>query len=529
MKKGLILITIACQMTLSAGSWGPPINIYTDNPAGTPAVGIDSNGNAVIGYSWIQGQNANAGATQLINGVPMNTIAFPVGPNSGSVNTLNIAVNAIGNATMIWTEFDGVTSTDFIRSSSLLSGTWSSPASLSDPSIESVQTNALPGITIDSTNGSIGIWVPFNNTNSNTNVSYDLYSSGSWGGETNLSTPSTDFINIAFVSGSPTGQAFALWPNTGLFQLQGAYFDGSSWTGNLDISSDLNTNCLAPIAVSMNSSNDALLLWNNNIAGGLSSILFSGGSYGTAKTVFVPSGAQVVQAAAVALDNVGDGAAVWVAYDGGTFTASLYFASYISETWGVPILLDQLVGDMVALSFPNIGLGGNGNAVLVWQRTNQDTTTGVMASFMTKGATVAPSPTLLSTDTTDGQNPYLAVNSSEQAVACWQNGSFLGTAIQAAIGFSSAPTPPLNLSGSQKKNRFATQYDRVNVLNWDASADPTVVNYFVFRNGTQIGTVSANSVLTYQDHNRSKQTIFYEVTAVNASGSQSDPVSVYIP
>jgi hypothetical protein len=185
---------------------------------------------------------------------------------------------------------------------------------------------------------------------------------------------------------------------------------------------------------------------------------------------------------------------------------------------------------MTGLLSPNIGLDGNGNAVVAWQRTNQDTTTAVMTSDMAKGATVAPTPTLLSTDTTDGQAPYLAVNSSGQAVVSWQNGSFLGTAIQAAInGLNTGPTPPLNLSGRQIKNRFVTQIDRVNILNWNASNDPSVVEYYVFRDGTQIGIVSADFPLTYQDHNRSGQTNLYEVTAVNENNSQSDPISISIP
>ena len=220
----------------------------------------------------------------------------------------------------------------------------------------------------------------------------------------------------------------------------------------------------------MNSSNDALLLWNNQSQAGLSSILFSGGVYGTTQQVFVPSGSDLVQSAAVALDDSGDGGAVWVVYDGTMFISSLYFASYVSGSWGTPVLLDQLVGDMAALSYPNIGFDGSGNAVIAWQRTNQDTTTAVMVTSMAKGAIVARSPILLSTDTTDGQAPDLAVNSAGNAVVCWQNGSFLGTAIQASINtFNANPSPPLNLSGRQVKNRFAVQIDRVNILNWNAS------------------------------------------------------------
>jgi hypothetical protein len=279
MKRGLIVLAIVCQMTLSAG-WGPPINVYTDNSAGTSAVGIDSNGNAVIGYTWDSIMTAGIGATQLIDGVPMNTVSFPFATfTSGHANTLNIAVNASGNATFIWTEFNGQSSTAFIRSASFLNGVWSNPVSLTDPSIENIQTNAPPGITIDSVNDSIGLWVPdIPSMSFETNVSYELYSSGTWGVETSLITPTSDFIPSAFLSGSSGGQALAVWPDTGTAVLQGAYFDGMTWTLNLDISDDLSTSCGAPVAVSMNSSNDALILFANQSLGGLSSIPFSPGT-----------------------------------------------------------------------------------------------------------------------------------------------------------------------------------------------------------------------------------------------------------
>jgi hypothetical protein len=534
MRRGLFFAAMFCHIVLFA-DWGPPITVFTqtDTSAGTPAVGIDSSGNAIIGYSWIYFMDSEIGAAQLINGTLTNTVAFPVDTfSAGPAGSLNIAVNPSGNATLIWTEYNAISSTDLIRANSFLNGTWSSPISLTDPSVENISTATFPGITIDNSNDSIGIWVPQNNGSGNYSINYDLYSSGFWEGENDLYSPSGEFIPASYLSGSSSGEAFALWPNTGSGDLQGAYFNGTNWTTYTSISNDLNlTACIPPVAVSMNSSNDALILWDTQMTGAIESVLFSAGMFGMEQQVYLPSGSEVVQSVAVALDDAGDGAAVWIT--GNTAMPpvfSLYFSSYISGNWGLPIVLDQLAGDVVNLSFPNIEVDGDGNAVIAWQRTNEDFTTGVMVSYMAKGAIGAPTPVLLSTDTTDGQAPYLAVNSSGKAIVCWQNGSNPGNSIQVSINYFSADLmPPLNLSGKYVKNRFATQIDRVNILNWDASLDPTVVKYFVFRDGVQIGVVLASSPLTYQDHKRSSKTVLYEVTAVNESNSQSSPISVSIP
>jgi spermidine/putrescine-binding protein len=105
----------------------------------------------------------------------------------------------------------------------------------------------------------------------------------------------------------------------------------------------------------------------------------------------------------------------------------------------------------------------------------------------------------------------------------WQSASI----IEAAVGAFLVPTPPINLTGSQLKNKFASQTDRVNVLNWDASLDPSVQYYFVYRNDVLIGIVPA-SVLQYEDHHQSKKPTEYKVTAVNASNVQSAPVIIVI-
>jgi protocatechuate 3,4-dioxygenase beta subunit len=88
-------------------------------------------------------------------------------------------------------------------------------------------------------------------------------------------------------------------------------------------------------------------------------------------------------------------------------------------------------------------------------------------------------------------------------------------------------SPPRNLEGEVINNRFLLQADRIHHIQWQASQDPTVVSYSVYRNGAFLTAISANSPLMYDDHNRSsKTTDVYSVNSVNASGDVSSSISI---
>ncbi len=91
----------------------------------------------------------------------------------------------------------------------------------------------------------------------------------------------------------------------------------------------------------------------------------------------------------------------------------------------------------------------------------------------------------------------------------------------------SAVASPSNLSGHQKKNRFALQYELFNQLSWSASSSE-IVGYYVYRNGSKIATLNA-STLTYTDHNRKKGgSTTYSVTAFDQVGTESPAISCVI-
>lgn len=133
------------------------------------------------------------------------------------------------------------------------------------------------------------------------------------------------------------------------------------------------------------------------------------------------------------------------------------------------------------------------------------------------------------TQNTICSNPITQPNSTPcslpgcTSVATCQSGMCICTS-------SGGPTPPSGLVGVRIENEFLTQIDYVSHLTWQPSSDPSVVKYYVFRNGTLIATIPASGPFVYNDHNRRKNKAdVYSVVAVNGSGVQSTSISVTVP
>lgn len=90
--------------------------------------------------------------------------------------------------------------------------------------------------------------------------------------------------------------------------------------------------------------------------------------------------------------------------------------------------------------------------------------------------------------------------------------------------------PPTNFKGVFIKNKFATQTNFLHRLTWTSSSDPRVMFYIIYRNGKEIGRVSANGPFQFDDHLRRKnQKDTYTIIAVTADRLESIPISIVVP
>ncbi len=91
---------------------------------------------------------------------------------------------------------------------------------------------------------------------------------------------------------------------------------------------------------------------------------------------------------------------------------------------------------------------------------------------------------------------------------------------------------PSNVDGEQKKCRFPSQTNYVNVLTWDAPVVGEAIAYYeIYRDSLSnlIGTVPGSGPLVFTDPNRKKNVVYtYYIVAVSVSGFTSSPLVVVI-
>jgi hypothetical protein len=88
--------------------------------------------------------------------------------------------------------------------------------------------------------------------------------------------------------------------------------------------------------------------------------------------------------------------------------------------------------------------------------------------------------------------------------------------------------PPSGFTGVRKVNDFIVAEEYFNSLTWTLSVDNEVTNYILKRNGITIATLGATTN-SYEDHNRNPSASdTYTLIAVDASGNESDPLTVTV-
>jgi len=94
------------------------------------------------------------------------------------------------------------------------------------------------------------------------------------------------------------------------------------------------------------------------------------------------------------------------------------------------------------------------------------------------------------------------------------------------------PVPPSDLNGFQKKCKFPSQTNIVNVIQWNPALEGASVTYQIYRDSLThlIATVLGTGPFIYEDHNRHKNKSYtYYIVTVSSSGVPSAPVSITIP
>lgn len=116
---------------------------------------------------------------------------------------------------------------------------------------------------------------------------------------------------------------------------------------------------------------------------------------------------------------------------------------------------------------------------------------------------------------------------SRKMVAAWAN--YPDIFLPFFSTFLTPVAPPSDLVAAACAKSSITGKNVTNVITWTPSPDPSVVSYFLSRDGILIGIIPARGPFVFFDsHVCKNQTYVYTLTAVNGSGDESLPITVTI-
>ncbi len=413
-----MLLLCSCFIHSVEAVWSPLPGITISNPSTfseEQQIGIDASGNATAIWREYDGVHTNIRTANLAKGSSWIANPLPLSSIGGNNTQANpqIAITPSGYAVAIWEEFDGTNSIVRAATRASFSSPWSAPVTLSLPTTSPAQ---IPQIAVDPAGNAVAIWVSFNGT-INQIQGATLAFGGSWSTPVTISSPGVDAF-FPNVSVDAAGNAVAVWtwqafPNF-ITQSASLPFNGS-WTAPVNLSNPAESATQADLEISP--LGYAVAVWQSNNGSDVvieAATLQFGGAW-SAFQVLSTAGSNAFEADVV-VDRVGNAYAVWTQNIGSDFIIQSANLPFGSSIWSTPVGISPIGAFSVD---PDIGVDSAGNAIAVWDRSN-GTDTVIQAAMLPFGGSWS-SPIDLSTAGQTSVLAQIAIDPTGYAVVDWTN------------------------------------------------------------------------------------------------------------
>lgn len=500
-------------------NWSSPPKILSGVSvnASDPQIAIDANGNAVA--VWIE-NNFVKSSTKPVSGnwTPEVTLSAIGASSPCLVSDLN------GNATAIWIE-NGVIK----EATKPHAGTWGSSTTLSSNHASS------PSLSVDNAGDVIAVWV----RNGNLETSTKLFGKN-WQASVKISSTDAASPSIAIGGSGSNTRAVVAWQginNGAKVIFSSTKLISGSWKSK-EVISEFEHNAAQPqVAVDING--NALAIWyaydisGENFANVVvkSAERPSSGGWSNVSSLSAPGIRNPATLVAhVAFDNIGNAIALWnTSFDDETFTIESAVKP-VNGNWSdaVDLVNSNLYAFSASLSATSCGdvlslyMFYNGASMLI--QSIESDINGFLNNFWSVPITIS----------LGSENAFPKIAATLQgnviyAASIWTTFNGVNNSVVASTGSKTLPLPPTNLSVTQNAHNFGVFTEYRNTLSWNASLDPNVIGYLIFRNGVFIEKVGAD-VLQFVDNNQTfNGHARYSVTALCGQNTQSATTSINFP
>ncbi len=477
---GVSLILVACGSdkgnssgTTSGDGWSRPAgladNISPDGEnANDPQVAMGNNGNAII--VWAQhNPDVTANVHEIFKSEyrggswvhPTDLTADNISPATTAGGHLEpqVAMNDSGQAVIVWRGSDGIAFRTFVSDYNMTAtGAWDHPASLTDNLLSAAATDALyQQVAMDNSGNTFVVWQQSNNTNTQIFKSdYNITTVGAWAPIPALSdsplSPDGDNTNNRGLGAAMdnNGNALVAW---GQHDTAGAnrheifqsdynittpgVWNPTAFTDNINFAVG---SAWYP-QVAMNDSGQAVIVWREqNSPGGDFQIyrsdynMTSPGAWSVAVNILAATAGWNADDPQVAIDNNGNAIIVWAQHNPAVSRHEIFKSEYRNGSWDDPAdLNDNISVGGRGAALPQVAMGNNGNAVIVWEQysgstatclTGTDTCKQIFKSEYRSGSWIHPadltSASYISPDGWDASNSQVSMDDSGNAIIVWQ-------------------------------------------------------------------------------------------------------------
>jgi Calcium-binding EGF domain len=191
------------------GGWAAAVLVETTNPghAWNPAIAVDNSGNAMA--VWYQQDVANTGrlsiwANRFSNNAWGSAVLIESSDDGGAAST--VAMDNAGNAIAAWYQYDG--EWDSLYANRYSAGSWGTPQRIETQNVGNART---PAIAMDAAGNATVVWYQHDGTH--TDIWANRYIGGSWisASATLLEGDNTGLAWLPAVAVSSSGSAVAVW------------------------------------------------------------------------------------------------------------------------------------------------------------------------------------------------------------------------------------------------------------------------------------------------------------------------------
>lgn len=444
---GLVGAALVLPPAGAAPTWQPVTNLFADlsaagGSAQTPAVAVDSRGDATAVWTrWNGTQPVVQASTRPAGG----TWSAPVDLAAGrSIFNPQLTVDPAGNATAVWRvrEIDRSVVQTSTRPAG---GVWSAPVDLSvDTSVDLSQPTDVPQVAVDASGIVTATWSRFEAKPSeafkHVVQAATRLTDGTWTAPVDLSVPG-QHARTTDLAVDPAGNATVIWVAGSLVQAA-TRPAGGTWAAPVDLSTIAGPRANPRIVV--DPAGTATAVWGTfTTTYGIQTATRSPGAPWSAPADLSAPGQDTFDTPELAADRRGTVTALWQRHDGSGWIVTSATRP-AGGAWTAPVDLSATGHDAWD---PQVAVDPAGNATAVWSLADEpmsDSARTVQAARRTvAGEWTAP------VDLSRGGtawNPQVALDSSGNATTVWSHNDGSGYVVEAR-GLDAAGPVVTSLTG----------------------------------------------------------------------------------